>query len=57
MDDDVAKVDDDPTIIRTAFALPMQFKYTPGLIHHGIGQGIQHAVAGTVHQNEIICKC
>jgi len=57
MDDDIAKVDHDPAIRRAPFTATVQLEEAPGSIHHRVCQSIQHAVAGSVRQNKIICKC
>ena len=56
MDDNVAKIDHDPAMLRATFAPAVQPVGVPGSIHHRVGQGIQHAIAGTVRQDKIICK-
>ena len=56
MDDDISIINDDPDAIRRSFNSSLFAVFYASLLHHSIGKGIQHAVAGGSTDNEVIRK-
>jgi hypothetical protein len=56
VDDDISIINDDPAAIRRPFNSSLFLVFLAGLLHHSIGKGIQHAVAGASTDNEVICE-
>jgi hypothetical protein len=56
MDDHIAKVHDEPAVAGEAFLFALLAVPLPYIFHHGIREGIQHAVAGAGADDEVICK-
>jgi len=56
MQDHVAVIHDQPAITGLAFLAAFLLMLFAHALQNGIGQRIEHAVAGTVADDEIICK-
>jgi hypothetical protein len=56
MQHNIAKVGDHPAIARQALLFALLFVFDPDIVEYGIGERIDHAVAGAGTDDKIISK-
>jgi hypothetical protein len=56
MDDHVAEIEHEPAFARLSLHAAFLFIILPGCLQHPLGKRVEHAVTGTVADDEVVSK-